>query len=160
MRCCGPSRPRPTTSASPRKAPTRPCNWAPRATPVRRPCNSCPLPLLPESFMSLFGAQSAGIANPVNPLLEPAQIAEILRAANTKVLVTMSAQAGPELWAKVERIRKELPELKAIVVLKGPGNEADRVYSYEQLAAAQPADRLISGRRIAAGDTAAYFHTG
>ncbi|MEO8654858.1 MAG: AMP-binding protein, partial [Ramlibacter sp.] len=51
------------------------------------------LPLLPESFMSLFGAQAAGIANPVNPLLEPAQIAEILRAANTKVLVTLSAQA-------------------------------------------------------------------
>ncbi len=118
------------------------------------------LPLLPESFMSLFGAQAAGIANPVNPLLEPVQIAEILRAANTKVLVTMSAQAGPELWAKVERIRKELPALKAIVVLKGPGNEADRVYSYEQLAQAQPADRLLSGRRIAAGDTAAYFHTG
>ena len=118
------------------------------------------LPLLPESFMSLFGAQAAGIANPVNPLLEPAQIAEILRAANTKVLVTMSAQAGPDLWAKVERIRKDLPALKAIVVLKGPGNEADHVYSYEQLAAAQPSDRLLSGRHIAAGDTAAYFHTG
>ena len=118
------------------------------------------LPLLPESFMSLFGAQAAGIANPVNPLLEPAQIAEILRAANTKVLVTLSAQAGPDLWAKVERIRKDLPALKAIVVLKGPGNEADHVYGYEQLAAAQPSDRLLSGRRIAAGDTAAYFHTG
>lgn len=118
------------------------------------------LPLLPESFMSLFGAQAAGIANPVNPLLEPAQIAEILRAANTKVLVTMSAQASPELWGKVERIRKELPTLKAVVVLKGQDNEADHVYSYEKLAAAQPSDRLLSGRRIAASDTAAYFHTG
>ena len=118
------------------------------------------LPLLPESFTSLFGAQAAGIANPVNPLLEAVQIAEILRAADTKVLVTLSAQAGPELWGKVERVRKELPALKAIVVLKGPGNAADGVYSYEQLAAAQPSDRLRSGRRIAAGDTAAYFHTG
>ncbi|MEO8655899.1 MAG: AMP-binding protein, partial [Ramlibacter sp.] len=69
-------------------------------------------------------------------------------------------QAGPELWVKVERIRKELPALKAIVVLKGQGNEADRIYSYEQLAQSLPADRLLSGRRIAAGDTAAYFHTG
>jgi fatty-acyl-CoA synthase len=118
------------------------------------------LPLLPESFTSLFGAQAAGIANPVNPLLEPAQIADILRAANTKVLVTMSAQAGPEIWAKVERIRRELPALKAVVVLKGEGNEADGVYGYEQLAAAQPPDRLRGGRRIAAGDTAAFFHTG
>src|SRR6185369_1705975 len=58
------------------------------------------LPLLPESFMALFGAQAAGIANPVNPLLEAGQIIQILRAANTKVLVTMSAQASPEIWNK------------------------------------------------------------
>jgi fatty-acyl-CoA synthase len=41
------------------------------------------LPLLPQSFCALFGAEAAGIANPVNPLLEAAQIAEILRAAKT-----------------------------------------------------------------------------
>src|SRR3954464_15043895 len=35
------------------------------------------LPLLPESFTGLLGAQAAGIANPVNPLLEAGQIAEI-----------------------------------------------------------------------------------
>ena len=39
------------------------------------------LPLLPEAFITLFGAEAAGIANPVNPLLEPHQIAEILEAA-------------------------------------------------------------------------------
>ena len=45
------------------------------------------LPLLPEAFVTLFGAEAAGIANPVNPLLEPHQIGEILEAANTTVLV-------------------------------------------------------------------------
>jgi fatty-acyl-CoA synthase len=117
------------------------------------------LPLLPESFVSLFGAQAAGIANPVNPLLEPAQIAEILRAAHTKVLVTVGP-AVPEIWNKVERIRSELPALKAVVVLKGDSNTAGGIYNYGQLAAAQPSDRLRSGRRIASGDTAAFFHTG
>ena len=39
------------------------------------------LPLLPQSFFALFGAQAAGIANPVNPLLSATQITEILRAA-------------------------------------------------------------------------------
>ena len=38
------------------------------------------LPLLPEAFITLFGAEAAGIASPVNPLLEPYQIAEILEA--------------------------------------------------------------------------------
>jgi fatty-acyl-CoA synthase len=117
-------------------------------------------PLLPESFTALFGAQAAGIANPVNPLLEPLQIAEILRAADTKVLVTVGQQASPEIWAKVERIRKELPSLRAIVVLKGEADDTQHIHSFEQLAAGQPADRLRSGRRIADSDTAAYFHTG
>lgn len=118
------------------------------------------LPLLPQGFMALFGAQAAGIANPVNPLLEPAQIAEILRAANTKVLVTLGAQGSPEIWAKVERIRGELPGLKAIVVVGGLPQDAPGVHAWERLAAAQPSDRLLSGRRIAAQDPAAFFHTG
>jgi len=118
------------------------------------------LPLLPESFMALFGAQSAGIANPVNPLLEAGQIIQILRAANTKVLVTLSAQASAEIWSKVERIRSELPGLKAIVVLGPTESGADDVHTYARLAAAQPSDHLRSGRQIAPSDTAAFFHTG
>jgi len=118
------------------------------------------LPLLPQSFMGLLGAQAAGIANPVNPLLEPAQIAEILQAAGTKVLVTVGEKLNAELWAKVERIRGELPNLSAVVVVGGPENAASGVFDWDTLAAAQPADKLLSGRRIAPGDTAAYFHTG
>ena len=41
------------------------------------------LPLLPQAFATLFGAEAAGIANPVNPHLEAPQIAAILRAAKT-----------------------------------------------------------------------------
>jgi len=52
------------------------------------------LPLLPDAFVTLFGAEAAGIANPVNPLLEPHQIAEILDAAKTKVLVALGPQLG------------------------------------------------------------------
>lgn len=33
------------------------------------------LPLMPQSFFTLFGGEAAGICNPVNPLLEPYQIA-------------------------------------------------------------------------------------
>jgi fatty-acyl-CoA synthase len=76
------------------------------------------------------------------------------------VLVTIGPQLSAEIWAKVERIRAELPALKAVVVVKGAADETKGIYSYEQLSAAQPADRLVSGRQIAASDTAAFFHTG
>ena len=118
------------------------------------------LPLLPQSFFTLFGAEAVAIANPVNPLLEAAQIAEILRAANTRVLVTMGPGADTDIWDKVDRIRGELPNLLAIVVVRGAGGLPAGAHDFDTLADASPADRLISGRDTKATDTAAYFHTG
>jgi fatty-acyl-CoA synthase len=117
------------------------------------------LPLVPDAFVTLFGAEAAGIANPVNPLLEPQQIAEILEAANTKVLVALGPMPGTDIWQKVEQVRGKLPHLKAIVQL-GPGDPAHGIYSFGELIKTQPSDRLVSGRIISGGDTAAYFHTG
>ena len=118
------------------------------------------LPLLPQSFFTLFGAEAAGIANPVNPLLEAHQIAEILEAAGTKVLVALGPTEGSDIWNKVVKLRSQLKELKAIVQVNGPGDEANAIYSFDALISRQPADRLVSGRQIAASDVAAYFHTG
>src|SRR5262249_12985811 len=65
------------------------------------------LPLLPEAFVGLFGAEAAGIANPVNQLLEPDQIAAILEAADTKVLVTLGPTHGRDIWDKVLKLRPQ-----------------------------------------------------
>ncbi|MEO7338367.1 MAG: acyl-CoA synthetase, partial [Caldimonas sp.] len=118
------------------------------------------LPLLPQSFCALFGAEAAGIANPVNPLLEAGQIAQILRAARTKVLVALGPLPGTDIWAKVERIRDQLPDLRSIVVVHGPADVAKGVHAFDALADLQPADRLVSARHIGPDDVAAYFHTG
>jgi fatty-acyl-CoA synthase len=118
------------------------------------------LPLLPEAFVTLFGAEAAGIANPVNPLLEPHQIAEILESAHTRVLVALGPMPGTDIWQKVEQVRGSLKHLKAIVQVHGPGDPANGIYSFEELLEAQPSDRLVSGRKICGDQTAAYFHTG
>ena len=118
------------------------------------------LPLLPQSFFTLFGAEATGIANPVNPLLEAHQIAEILEAAGTKVLVALGPTEGSDIWNKVIKVRSQLKQLKAIVQVNGPGDEANSIYSFDALISKQPADRLVSGRQIVASDVAAYFHTG
>ena len=118
------------------------------------------LPLLPQSFFTLFGAEAAGIANPVNPLLEAHQIAEFLEASGTKVLVALGPTEGSDIRNKVVKVRSQLKQLKAIVQVNGPGDEANAIYSFDALISQQPADRLVSGRQIAASDVAAYFHTG
>src|ERR1700743_286405 len=90
------------------------------------------LPLVPDAFVTLFGAEAAGIANPVNPLLEPHQIAEILEAANTSVLVTRGPMPGTDIWQKVEQMRGQLKHLKAIVQV-GPGDAANGIHSFGEL---------------------------
>src|ERR1700693_698969 len=112
------------------------------------------LPLLPEAFITLFGAEAAGIANPVHPLLAPHQIAEILEAAGTTVLVALGPVPGTDIWQKVEQVRKHLKHVKAIVQV-GPGDAASGIHSFARLIETQPSDRLGSGRKISGGDIAA-----
>ncbi len=118
------------------------------------------LPLLPQAFTALFGAQAVGVANPVNPLLSAGQIADILRAAGTRVLVTVGPEAGAELWDKVTAVRYAVPTLTTVLVVGGaarPDLEAD---DFDAHLDAQPATHLASGRLPTDDDAAGYFHTG
>jgi len=121
------------------------------------------LPLIPQNCFALFGAEAAGIANPVNPLLEAYQVAEILRAAGTKVLVALGPTPGVDIWEKVLRVRAELPALKAILQVGGTVSAADEqngIRSFDTALDRYPADRLTSGRTIRPEEPCAYFHTG
>ncbi len=118
------------------------------------------LPLVPQHFFALFGAEAAGIANPVNPMLEPAQLAGILKAANTKVLVALGPMPGVDIWSKVMAIRGQLPALQTILTVGAPVTDDASVRNFDSALAAQPDDRLISDRQIGPDDIAAYFHTG
>jgi fatty-acyl-CoA synthase len=129
------------------------------------------LPLVPQYFYGLIGAETAGIANPVNSLLEPHQLAEILQAANTKVLVALGPMPRSDIWNKVELVRAQLPALKAIVQVNLGAARADAeqmqgsqdfqpVFDFDALCSSNPADRISIARTIAPEDTAAYFHTG
>ncbi len=118
------------------------------------------LPLVPQSFYALYGAQAAGIANPINPFLEAGQIEGILRAARTRVLVTLGPAAGSDIWSKVAQIRERLPDLQTVLVVGTQPPAAPGLRDFDRLLAEQRDDDLISGRTIAADDRAAYFHTG
>jgi fatty-acyl-CoA synthase len=118
------------------------------------------LPLVPQAFYALYGAQAAGIANPINSFLEAEQIAHILRAAGSKAVITLGPVPGDDTWEKISSIRDKLPALKAILAVGGSGSQPDGAHDFDRLVESQPADRLISGRQIAGTDVAAYFHTG
>lgn len=118
------------------------------------------LPLVPQAFVTLYGAQTVGVANPVNHLLAPHQLAEILRAARTQVLVTLAPTPGTDIWEKVQSIRDQLPELKAVLVVGGAAHADLAALDFDAALDRQPDDRLLSGREPGPDDVAGYFHTG
>src|SRR5215471_13554473 len=62
------------------------------------------LPNLPETHFTIWGGEAAGVALAINPLLEPRQIAELLRAARARVLVTLAPTRGPtDLWSRISK---------------------------------------------------------
>ena len=118
------------------------------------------LPLLPQAFVALYGAQAVGVANPVNPMLSASQLAEILQAAGTKVLVTLGPTDGSDIWPKVQAMLPLLPGLKAVLVVGGAAQLETAALDFDAQLDAQPGTHLISGRLPQAGDIAGYFHTG
>ena len=118
------------------------------------------LPNLPQMHFAFWGAEAAGIANPINPLLEADQIAAILRAARTKVLIALGPLPGSDIWEKVVTIRPQVPSLSTVIQVLGPPDPEKEWVHFETQLEQYPADRLLSERTIASGDIAAYFATG
>ena len=114
------------------------------------------LPNLPQMLYLLWGGGATGIINPINPMLRAPQIAEILQAAGARVLVTTGP--GTELWDKA---------LAAVGMLNAPvkmlrvgGAATVEAESFDEAITRYSDERLLSGRKAARNDIAAYFHTG
>ena len=59
------------------------------------------LPNLPQTHLAMWGGQAAGIAFAINPGLEPAAIADLLDAAQAKVLITLAPLPGMDPWSRL-----------------------------------------------------------
>jgi fatty-acyl-CoA synthase len=130
------------------------------------------LPNFPETHFALWGAQTAGIACPINPLLEARQIAGIAADAGCRVLITLGPVPGQDIYEKCRQAAAELPDLEHLVIVDPlhavTGGAAqlppdtlpgDAHLFHELLAAAEAEDlRLSSGPTLE--DIAACFHTG
>jgi fatty-acyl-CoA synthase len=118
------------------------------------------LPGIPQTHYIFWGAEVAGTINPINPLLEPAMLRDILQAANTKVLVSLGEYPGADIWEKVMGIRSELPKVEKIVRVMGPSDEKEGIYGYDDVINNYNADKLDFDRQIDSDDVASILHTG
>jgi len=135
------------------------------------------LPNCNETAIILMGGAVAGIVNPINPLLDPTQIASILRETGAKVVVTLRAlpktdvaqkvaaavalAPGVETVLEVDLLRYLSPPKSWIVPLIRPKNPVEHKakvldFNTEMARQATTLDFADSdGDRVGA-----YFHTG
>ncbi len=125
------------------------------------------LPGCLEYHLALWGGEAAGIVQPLNPLLAEDKLAALMSKARARVLIAYGSDQECGAWTKALALRERVPTLRAVLRV-APWYEdpaarpalPEGMLDFNAARAAQPADRLASGRVIRAADTAAYFHTG
>ena len=73
------------------------------------------LPNCNEAVITLLGGAVAGIVNPINPLLEPEQIASILRETKAKVVVTLRPFPKTDVAQKVAEAVRHAPGVATVL---------------------------------------------
>lgn len=112
------------------------------------------LPNIVQTHYVLWGAETAAIVNPVNPLLETAAIADTCLAVKTKIIVTV-----PEFLKKVEQIRSRLPDLKHVVII-GSNVALNGDILFENEINRYASSKLSFDRAIEPDAIASIYHTG
>ena len=117
------------------------------------------LPAIPQMYFALWGAETAGVACPINYLLTADHIAELIDASGANLLVALGPNPELDIWSRVAGLRERCPRLKRVLAVGG----ADRALGaddFDAVLAAQPGDALTFDRAIRADTLAALFHTG
>ena len=135
------------------------------------------LPNSTETPVVMLGGAVAGIVCPINPLLDPAQIASILREVGAKVVVTLRSFPKVDIGQKVGRALEDAPGVHTLLEIdllrympwpkswvvpcirpKNPVRHNARVLSFNQELRKQKTTLDFAD---SAGDrVAAYFQTG
>jgi fatty-acyl-CoA synthase len=125
-----------------------------------RPGVAYMLPSLIETHATLWGAETAGYAVPINFLLQPEHITALLKASGATILVALGPHPVLDIWQKALRVREQLPGLRLVRVAPPATPAAEGVVDFHAALMAQPEDRLSFGEPGRDDDIAAYFHTG
>jgi fatty-acyl-CoA synthase len=118
------------------------------------------LPSLVETHFTLWGAETAGYAVPINFLLQAQNIAELIEASGATILVTLGPHPQLDIWQKALAVQALIPGLKLIRISVTNAPLPDGVIEFASALAAQDGKVLASGYSRGDDDVAAYFHTG
>ncbi len=118
------------------------------------------LPIVPQNFIVMIGAATAGILCPVNWMLKPVQISGILKAVEAKILIALAPADSFDIWEKACVIAKEVDSLEHILQVALPGASAEPDKDFDLLLKEQRGTGLDFPLDAGADDIAIHAHTG
>jgi fatty-acyl-CoA synthase len=120
-------------------------------------------------YAATLAAQAVGIAAPVNPALSGEHLTQLIRRTGSRVVVAAGPELDQALWQRLLAVCAAVG-VRAVLVLRPDAATGDppplpadpgMIVAYlDDLAAAQPADRLVGAQPPAPDDLAAFVHTG
>ena len=118
------------------------------------------LPSLIETHITLWGAETAGYAVPINFLLNSESIVELIKASKANILVALGPHPKLDIWEKALEVHKKIPSLQLIRVSPSNENSQKDIIDFNSALKSQPDDHLIFGKARCGEEISAYFHTG
>jgi fatty-acyl-CoA synthase len=118
------------------------------------------MPHVPASQIALWGAEVAGRACPINPMLRPEHVIALLTAARAKVAVVLGVNNDIDIWNAIVPALREAGCLTHILHADADGPTPDSDGCFEERAAAENGAGFDFDSADTPDVTAAYFHTG
>src|SRR5271166_5761563 len=73
------------------------------------------LPNLIEAHFALWGSQAAGIATPINPMMEDSYIARICAETGVQVVIALGPAPGSQVWSKAVRVAEQVRSIHTLL---------------------------------------------
>ncbi|MDQ8701121.1 AMP-binding protein [Streptomyces sp. LHD-70] len=118
----------------------------------------------PEPQFALWGAQTAGIANPLNWMLDPKLLGDLISAIGSRILITFGGDAVTDPWPKVDEILENAPCVETVIraggARTGPAPRGVRILQLEDELNRYDGDALQRPRDIRPDTVGGIFATG
>jgi fatty-acyl-CoA synthase len=117
------------------------------------------MPHVPSSQIALWGAEIAGRACPINPMLRPEHVVALLTAARAKVAVVLGENGDIDIWSAIVPALRQAGCVTHILHADADG-PTDSDGCFEDLVAAENGASFNFNFSATPDTIAAYFHTG
>jgi fatty-acyl-CoA synthase len=121
------------------------------------------LPTMPAAYWTIIGTMARAVPFPVNWMLEPGYLFDLLAEANVKAIIALGPTPGFKIWESVMSIRDQLPTGLPVWSVTAPGSTVLPECDLDLQLLGQDQAALDSAGTAPARDgtdVAAYVHSG